>query len=191
MGFIFLRIRVLYWTILSCRQLKCGNLIHRVYHFSHNTQVNHVSIVSLNLLHQHLGHPSFHVLNRYTEVFHSFGTSSNSCNIFLHAKQSRNSSPFSTTISSDVFHLVYCDIWGPYNKKSICGSSYFLTILDDHPPSKLSDYNCNFVKSISPLPVTNFLILPSSICPYSISCYVSCEENSQCRKEFLAAIFLG
>lgn len=29
------------------------------------------------------------------------------------------------------FELIHCDLWGPYRTTSICGSKYFLTILDD------------------------------------------------------------
>lgn len=57
---------------------------------------------------------------------------SNSCNICFHAKQSRNSLPLSHKVSSAVFYLVHCDVCGPYNQQSTYGSSYLLTIVDDH-----------------------------------------------------------
>lgn len=55
--------------------------IHRVCHFSQNVKVHHVSVVSSNLSHQRSGHPSFHVLKRFSNFSHSFDVSRISCNI--------------------------------------------------------------------------------------------------------------
>jgi hypothetical protein len=48
------------------------------------------------------------------------------------AKQHRLSFPHSITNSAQLFDLIHCDLWGPFSTKSISGSSYFLTIVDDH-----------------------------------------------------------
>jgi hypothetical protein len=40
--------------------------------------------------------------------------------------------PHSEHISQHSFDLIHCDLWGPFSTKSISGSSYFLTIVDDH-----------------------------------------------------------
>lgn len=108
-----------------------GNLIHGVYHFS-QAQANYVYVISLNLLHKLLEHPSLLVLNRFMDVSHSLDVSSDFCNTCSHAKQSRNSFPLSNVVSSVVFDLVHCDVWDPYNKKSTYGPSYFLILVEDH-----------------------------------------------------------
>ena len=47
------------------------------------------------------------------------------------AKQTRIPFPISESKASQCFDLIHCDIWGGYRVKSLCGASYFLTILDD------------------------------------------------------------
>ena len=47
-------------------------------------------------------------------------------------KQTRESFPSSINKTTFVFQLIHCDLWGPYRTKSLCGSTYFLTILDDY-----------------------------------------------------------
>jgi IS30 family transposase len=54
------------------------------------------------------------------------------CSICPLAKQHRLSFPHSTSISPQPFDLIHYDIWGPFSTKSLTGSSYFLTIVDDH-----------------------------------------------------------
>lgn len=106
-------------------------MIHGVYHFS-QAQANYVYVISLNLLHKILEHPSFLVLNRFMDVSRSLNFPSDFCNTCFHAKQFRNSFPLSNVVSSVVFDLVHCDVWDPYNKKSTCGPLYFLILVEDH-----------------------------------------------------------
>ncbi|CAM8941571.1 unnamed protein product [Rhodiola kirilowii] len=40
--------------------------------------------------------------------------------------------PDSLNKATDLFHLVHCDVWGPYSTPSFGGAHYFLTIIDDH-----------------------------------------------------------
>jgi hypothetical protein len=47
------------------------------------------------------------------------------------AKQHRLPFPVSTTESQCPFDLIHVDIWGPFSIKSINGSQFFLTIVDD------------------------------------------------------------
>jgi len=51
--------------------------------------------------------------------------------VCLRAKQTRIPFPISDNKASNYFDLTHCDIWGGYCVKSLCGASYFLTILDD------------------------------------------------------------
>ena len=60
-----------------------------------------------------------------------FDFDSQSCDICIRAKQSRDSFPLSINKTREVFELVHCDLWGPYWTPALCGSRYFLTILDD------------------------------------------------------------
>lgn len=52
-------------------------------------------------------------------------------NLYL-CKTNKRFFPLSNNKTSIVFELVHCDLWGPYRTISICGSKYFLTILDDY-----------------------------------------------------------
>lgn len=47
------------------------------------------------------------------------------------AKQKRLSFPNSNSSTSNIFDLIHVDLWGPYRSKTITGSYYFLTILED------------------------------------------------------------
>ena len=89
--------------------------------------------VSLDLLHQRLGHASLKVLQTLPNV--SPGSKSNlytqTCEICLRAKQSRANFPISENKAATRFHLIHCDLWGPYRNDTFCGARYFLTIVDD------------------------------------------------------------
>lgn len=38
----------------------------------------------------------------------------------------------SSSYSNGIFDLIHCDLWGPYRTTALCGTRYFLTIIDDH-----------------------------------------------------------
>ncbi|XP_019085390.1 PREDICTED: uncharacterized protein LOC109126341 [Camelina sativa] len=85
--------------------------------------------------HRRLGHPS-----STTMELMQFSDSSSSSNVFdsktcdvcIRSKQTRDSFPLSNNKTSSVFDLVHCDLWGPYRTTAICGSRFFLTIVDDY-----------------------------------------------------------
>ncbi|KAG7585027.1 GAG-pre-integrase domain [Arabidopsis thaliana x Arabidopsis arenosa] len=83
--------------------------------------------------HRRLGHPSSKALEMLNfSKFSSGSFDSKACDICIHAKQTRDSFPLSSNKTTFPFELVHCDLWGPYRTSSICGSRYFLTILDDY-----------------------------------------------------------
>ena len=53
------------------------------------------------------------------------------CDVYLRAKKTHLPFSISRNKALKLFDLVHCDIWGAYFVKSLCGASYFLTILDD------------------------------------------------------------
>ena len=97
---------------------------------------NQVNAVKTRCLwHKRLGHPSNDVISMLS---HSLGANcglnkikDELCEICLRAKQTRNKFPISQSIAKNVFDLVHCDIWGPYETPSSCGAHYFLSIIDD------------------------------------------------------------
>jgi hypothetical protein len=92
-----------------------------------------VNFVNKSLWHYRLGHPSDLPLRLLSHVIPQVLHESNkNCSICPLAKQHRLSFPHSSSISPQPFDLIHCDIWGPFSIKSLTGSSYFLTIVDDH-----------------------------------------------------------
>ncbi|CAM8880303.1 unnamed protein product [Rhodiola kirilowii] len=53
------------------------------------------------------------------------------CDICPKARQTRLPFNDSNTVSSSLFDLVHCDIWGPFGTPTMTGAGYFLTIVDD------------------------------------------------------------
>ena len=96
-------------------------------------QVNAVKATCL--WHMRLGHPSSEVLSYLPSSLGVVGESQknkgNPCEIYLRAKQTRNSFPTSHNNAAEIFDLLHCDIWGPYRTPSTCGAHYFLSIVDD------------------------------------------------------------
>jgi hypothetical protein len=89
--------------------------------------------VNTSLWHFRLGHPSDVPLKMLSSVIPQISHESNKlCSICPLAKQHRLPFPHSSSVSKQPFDLIHCDIWGPFAVKSISGSSYFLTIVDDH-----------------------------------------------------------
>ncbi|XP_048618201.1 uncharacterized protein LOC111207841 isoform X2 [Brassica napus] len=88
------------------------------------------------LWHRRLGHPSSHI----TAMIPALESSSSkhdehiikSCDICFRAKQTRQSFSDSSHNAKEIFDLIHCDLWGPYRTTALCGSRYFLTIIDDH-----------------------------------------------------------
>ncbi|CAM8925879.1 unnamed protein product [Rhodiola kirilowii] len=92
------------------------------------------SVNSASLWHQRLGHPSSSVLSSLSSSGQivSHQKSPDPCDICFQAKQTRCAFPLSYNKADGLFHLIHCDIWGPYSVPSHTGASYFLTILDDY-----------------------------------------------------------
>ncbi|GJY48180.1 retrovirus-related pol polyprotein from transposon TNT 1-94 [Tanacetum coccineum] len=85
------------------------------------------------LWHKRLGHPSLEVLKLLPQVNLNKKDRelSQSCDVCHRAKQSREKLPGSDNKAASIFELIHCDLWGPYKTTSSCGTSYFLTIVDD------------------------------------------------------------
>ena len=62
---------------------------------------------------------------------HASSCNKDGCDVCFHAHQHRTSFPKSNSRASNIFELILCDLWGPYQTKSSCGASYFVTIVDD------------------------------------------------------------
>ena len=87
---------------------------------------------------QRMGHPSKEVmllLNGHLRYSGVVQDNNDVCDICLRAKQTRNPFPLSESKAKNIFELIHCDIWGPYRVSSLCGSHYFLTIVDDYSRS--------------------------------------------------------
>ena len=85
------------------------------------------------LWHHRLGHPSPRIVSLLPGV--CSGSSNEilkQCDICFRAKQTRQCFPDSSTYSNAIFDLIHCDLWGPYRTTALCGTRYFLTIVDDH-----------------------------------------------------------
>ncbi|KAG7539387.1 Reverse transcriptase RNA-dependent DNA polymerase [Arabidopsis suecica] len=87
---------------------------------------------STELWHRRLGHASSKALKLlpFSDIASS-AFDSKTCEICIQAKQTRDPFPLSSNKTTFAFELVHCDLWGPYRTTSICGSRYFLTLVDD------------------------------------------------------------
>jgi hypothetical protein len=100
--------------------------------FEQHIAFNSIKKPSLDVWHYRLGHPSISRIKLLHEHVSEISCNSESvCPICPLAKQHKLSFPISTSVSKSPFDLVHCDIWGPLATKSINGSAYFLTIVDD------------------------------------------------------------
>lgn len=98
---------------------------------AHNSLAKHVSV---QLLHQRFGHPSFKVLEpvKHQLAFdYSKPITEDPCCICPFAKQKRLPFVSHNHLSSIPFELVHCDIWGLFHETSHSGRRYFLTLVDD------------------------------------------------------------
>jgi hypothetical protein len=93
-----------------------------------------VKYVSTDIWHYRLGHlsPSRLQLLHSNNPHISCDLMSTPCTICHLAKQKRLSFPHSVTVSTSIFDLIHCDIWGPFSVGSRNGHHYFLTIVDDY-----------------------------------------------------------
>ena len=106
-----------------------------VYYYKRTSSSQANTMNARCLWHKRLGHPSTEVLS-YFSFSLGIGCDSNNekedvCEIRLRAKQTRNQFSISQSNAKDIFDLIHCDIWGPYKIPSLCGSHYFLSIVDD------------------------------------------------------------
>jgi len=69
----------------------------------------------------------------FHQLVHSIPCDShNVCTICPLANQHRLPFSNSTSVSKSNFDLIHYDIWGPFSTKSINGSTFFLTIVDNY-----------------------------------------------------------
>ena len=121
----------LYYFSLSSSSnsvLPCNKLIAAI------PTTSDVTPLSLHeLWHYRLGHPSFvklNVLHDVLDVSHLSNTNL-PCHICPLAKQRCLPYHSNNKLSSFIFQLVHCDIWGPFHVPTIEGFHFFLTIVDD------------------------------------------------------------
>ena len=92
------------------------------------------SVVSGDIWHQRLGHPSSLVLQKLVSSIPSFKSlqfDNSACSICPLAKQKRLAFVSHNNLASSPFDLVHLDVWGPFSTESIEGFRYFLTLVDD------------------------------------------------------------
>lgn len=113
-----------------------GRQQHRLYLFcgcEAVASVQQFDKLPRELWHCLLGHPAMKEMEMLKiSDFSSTGFDNKSSDICIRSKQTRNSFPLSNNKTSSAFDLIHCDLWGPYRTTSICGSRYFLTIIDDY-----------------------------------------------------------
>ncbi|KAG7599411.1 Reverse transcriptase RNA-dependent DNA polymerase [Arabidopsis suecica] len=119
--------------------------------------VQRMALQPLELWHKRLGHPSSTILNLLQLSSSSSSFDSHSCEICIRAKHSRDSFPLSNTTSHKAFDLIHCDLWGPYRTTALCGSRFFLTIVDDY--SRAVWIYLLTSKQEAPMHLKNFLAL--------------------------------
>lgn len=79
-------------------------------------------------------HPSFPVMNLIlkSQNVHQKCEISSTCDICLRAKKTRLPFPISTSTSCQLFDLVHCDLWDPYNTFTHGRCHHFLTVVEDY-----------------------------------------------------------
>lgn len=115
--------------------------------------------LSSEIWHQRLGHPSSSALSllHISGFSSSNGFDSHACEVCIRAKQTKDVFSTSLNKTTDTFQLVHCDLWGLYRTTSICGSRYFLTIVDDNSRSLWIYLLPN--KTAAPNKLRNFITL--------------------------------
>lgn len=89
-------------------------------------------VISSDIWHSRLGHLGFEKLKLLSSTLSLKSLSHNVCDICPLAKQKHQ--PYHASLShvDNIFDLIHCDVWGPFNPVSVTGHKYFLTIVDDH-----------------------------------------------------------
>ena len=90
-------------------------------------QAHAISTDTTRMLHQRLGHPSSQIMSFISTTSRQSRVKKllDKCDVCFQAKQTRNIFPISNNKSSELFHLVHCDLWGPYTKSNFTGTHYF------------------------------------------------------------------
>ncbi|XP_074378611.1 uncharacterized protein LOC141720152 [Apium graveolens] len=119
------------------RRTEMGNFEGGLYKYNHVSFLPHstatISTVThqATLWHARLGHPSAIALNKIDSVSTIPPNLFTHCDVCHQAKQTRLSFSDSTSISSHLFELVHCVIWGPYKTCTHGKCKMFLTIVED------------------------------------------------------------
>lgn len=94
-----------------------------------------INVVSFELWHKRLGHPSNKVLEPIKELLGvsiSHTDCLNPCSVCPLAKQKQLPFQSLNNFSDKSFSLIHCDIWGPYKVSTHSGYRYFAIIVDDY-----------------------------------------------------------
>lgn len=67
------------------KRIGLGRLAHGLYNPSH-AQENHISVMSLKLLHKHSGHPSIFVMKQLLGFYNNLHSSLHDCFIYFQTK---------------------------------------------------------------------------------------------------------
>ena len=123
-------------SVLSRNCVSINSVNSALHHSINNVSASMISSnksVNHGIWHYRLGHPADLPMKMLSPMIpHLMHKSNTICSICPLAKQHRLPFPHSTSTTKQPFDLIHCDIWGPFSTKSITGSSYFLTIVDDH-----------------------------------------------------------
>ena len=111
---------------------KCRGLYLLQAPTSHIALAASVGHSSSDLWHSRLGHPSFSklvLLNKL--VGFKVSNKSDCCEVCHFSKQQRLPFSSSTHVSTQLFEVVHCDLWGLFATCTVDCFKYFLTIVDD------------------------------------------------------------
>ena len=88
---------------------------------------------AIMLWHFRLGHPNFQYLRKlFPTLFKNINPKLLQCEICQFSKHVRSNYPIQGYKSSHPFTMIHSDIWGPSKVKTISGTRWFLTFIDDH-----------------------------------------------------------
>lgn len=82
-------------------------------------------------MHSKLGHSSLSTLGHIIPKITHMNKANFHCDTYVMSKHHKLSYELSHKISPHPFHLIHIDLWGSYRIKSLTGTSYFFTIVDD------------------------------------------------------------
>jgi transposase InsO family protein len=107
---------------------------HSSFHSAINIVASVGNLTGTRLWHCRLGHPShdrMQLLHNVVPDIQSINKDFNFCDVCPLTKHKRLPFPNDGHKTSHIFHLIHCDIWGPYFLPNHDGFKYFLTIVDD------------------------------------------------------------